>query len=65
MTYARSSTTRWCGASWWAGGTIRVGVLHRLISDEQVGREHHAKQIWQLLTLEPWYRNMRSLGVAR
>jgi hypothetical protein len=26
--------------------------------------EDHAKQIWQLLTLELRYRNMRSLGVA-
>jgi asparagine synthase (glutamine-hydrolysing) len=43
---------------------IRAGALHRLISDEQAGREDHAKQIWQLLTLELWYRNMRSLGVA-
>jgi hypothetical protein len=39
-------------------------VPDRLISDEQVGREDHAKQVWQLLTLELWYRNMRSLGVA-
>ena len=27
-------------------------------------REDHAKQMWQLLTLELGYRNMRSLGVA-
>jgi asparagine synthase (glutamine-hydrolysing) len=29
-----------------------------------VGREDNAKQIWQLLTMEPWYRNVRSMGVA-
>ena len=45
-------------------GIIRAGALRRLISDEQAGREDHAKQIWQLLTLELWYRNVRSLGVA-
>jgi asparagine synthase (glutamine-hydrolysing) len=45
-------------------GVIRAGALRRLIDDEQAGREDHAKQIWQLLTLELWYRNMRSLGVA-
>jgi len=28
------------------------------------GREDHAKQIWQLLTMELWYRNVRSMGVA-
>ncbi len=45
-------------------GMIRPGALRRLIDDEQAGREDHAKQIWQLLTLELWYRNVRSLGVA-
>ena len=45
-------------------GVIRAGPLRRLIQDEQAGREDHAKQIWQLLTLELWYRNMRSMGVA-
>ena len=45
-------------------GMIRAGALQRLIQDEQAGREDRAKQIWQLLTLELWYRNMRSMGVA-
>ena len=45
-------------------GMIRSGALRRLIQDEQAGREDHAKQIWQLLTLELWYRNVRSQGVA-
>jgi asparagine synthase (glutamine-hydrolysing) len=45
-------------------GMIRAGALRRLIEDERAGREDHAKQIWQLLTLELWYRNVRSLGVA-
>jgi asparagine synthase (glutamine-hydrolysing) len=45
-------------------GIIRAGALRRLISEERAGREDHAKQIWQLLTLELWYRNVRSLGVA-
>jgi asparagine synthase (glutamine-hydrolysing) len=45
-------------------GIIRAGALRRLISDEQAGREDYAKQIWQLLTLELWYRNVRALGVA-
>ncbi len=45
-------------------GMIRAGALRRLIQDEQAGREDHAKQIWQLLTLELWYRNARSMGVA-
>jgi asparagine synthase (glutamine-hydrolysing) len=45
-------------------GMIRSSTLRRLIEDEQAGREDRAKQIWQLLTLELWYRNMRSMGVA-
>src|SRR5690349_9852846 len=45
-------------------GMIRPGELRNLISDEQAGREDRAKQIWQLLTLELWYRNVRSAGVA-
>jgi asparagine synthase (glutamine-hydrolysing) len=45
-------------------GMIRAGALRRLIQDEQAGREDRAKQIWQLLTLELWYRNARSAGVA-
>ena len=45
-------------------GMIRPDALRRLIADEQTGREDRAKQIWQLLTLETWYRNMRSMGVA-
>jgi asparagine synthase (glutamine-hydrolysing) len=45
-------------------GMIRAGPLRRLIEDEQAGREDHAKQIWQLLTLELWYRSVRSTGVA-
>ncbi len=45
-------------------GMIRADSLQRLIRDEQAGREDNAKQIWQLLTLEQWYRNMRSMGVA-
>jgi asparagine synthase (glutamine-hydrolysing) len=45
-------------------GMIRADALRRLVQDEQAGREDRAKQIWQLLTLELWYRNMRSMGVG-
>jgi asparagine synthase (glutamine-hydrolysing) len=45
-------------------GMIRADALRQLIQDEQAGREDRAKQIWQLLTMELWYRNMRSMGVA-
>ena len=45
-------------------GMIRRDALSRLIQDEQAGREDRSKQIWQLLTLELWYRNAQSKGVA-
>jgi asparagine synthase (glutamine-hydrolysing) len=45
-------------------GMIRRGALLRLIQDEQAGREDRSRQIWQLLTLELWYRHVRSMGVA-
>ena len=47
-----------------SGGMIRRDALVRLIADEQAGREDRSKQIWQLLTLELWYRNVQSLGVT-
>jgi len=43
---------------------IRGASVRRLIADEQAGREDYAKQIWQLLSLELWYRHVRSMGVA-
>ena len=43
---------------------IRRESLLRLIKDEQAGREDRSTQIWQLLTLELWYRHVRSMGVA-
>jgi asparagine synthase (glutamine-hydrolysing) len=45
-------------------GMIRKDPLVQLVADEQAGREDHAKQIWQLLTLELWYRNAHAWGVA-
>ncbi len=46
------------------GRIAHRGPLRQLIQDEQAGREDRAKQIRQLLTLEQWYRNARSAGVA-
>ena len=45
-------------------GMIRPAALNRLIETERAGREDNAKQIWQLLSMELWYRNARSMGVA-
>ena len=45
-------------------GMIRRDGLLRLVQEENDGREDRSKQIWQLLTLELWYRHAQSLGVA-
>jgi asparagine synthase (glutamine-hydrolysing) len=45
-------------------GMIRRDALLGLIRDEQAGREDRSRQLWQLLTLELWHRQARSLGVA-
>ncbi|HWF82112.1 MAG TPA: asparagine synthase (glutamine-hydrolyzing) [Streptosporangiaceae bacterium] len=45
-------------------GMIRRDALTRLIADEQASHEDRSKQIWQLLTLELWYRHALSMGVA-
>jgi asparagine synthase (glutamine-hydrolysing) len=45
-------------------GMLRKQALLRLVADEQAGREDHAKQIWQLLTMELWYGQVRAAGVA-
>jgi asparagine synthase (glutamine-hydrolysing) len=47
-----------------ASGMIRRDRLMQLISDERAGHEDRSKQIWQLLTLEQWYRNAQAHGVA-
>jgi asparagine synthase (glutamine-hydrolysing) len=45
-------------------GFLGRDALGTLIADDRSGREDRSKQIWQLLTLELWYRNMRTAGVA-
>jgi asparagine synthase (glutamine-hydrolysing) len=45
-------------------GMIRRDALAKLIDDDRAGREDRSKQIWQLLTLELWYRNAAARGVA-
>jgi asparagine synthase (glutamine-hydrolysing) len=45
-------------------GFLRQDAVQKLVDDERAGREDYSKQIWQLLTLETWTRNMRSLGVT-
>ena len=51
------------------GELVGTGFLQRpavraLVQDDRSGREDRSKQIWQLLTLEFWYRQTRRAGVA-
>jgi asparagine synthase (glutamine-hydrolysing) len=45
-------------------GMVRGEALANLIQEDRDGREDRSKQIWQLLTLELWYRNAQSMGVT-
>jgi asparagine synthase (glutamine-hydrolysing) len=45
-------------------GLLQRGPLNQLIADERAGRADNAKQIWQLLSMELWYRQVRAAGVA-
>jgi asparagine synthase (glutamine-hydrolysing) len=47
-----------------SSGMIRREPLLQMIADERAGREDRSKQIWQLLSLELWYRNAQAHGVA-
>ena len=51
------------------GELVGTGFLHRpavaaLVEDDRSGREDRSKQLWQLLTLEFWYRQARQAGVS-
>jgi asparagine synthase (glutamine-hydrolysing) len=45
-------------------GFVDKAELLQLVDDLQQGRRDESKQLWQLLTLEMWYREMRDLGVS-
>ncbi|MCL6091649.1 MAG: asparagine synthase (glutamine-hydrolyzing) [Actinobacteria bacterium] len=38
-------------------GFLRQEAVRKLVQDDRSGREDRSKQIWQLLTLELWYRH--------
>jgi asparagine synthase (glutamine-hydrolysing) len=51
------------------GELVDTGFLNRsavrgLVEDHRSGRDDRSKQIWQLLTLELWYRQTRTAGVG-
>ncbi|HKH88119.1 MAG TPA: asparagine synthase C-terminal domain-containing protein, partial [Acidimicrobiales bacterium] len=44
-------------------GFLRQQSLEQLVAEDLAGREDRSKQLWQLLSMELWYRHVRSLGV--
>jgi asparagine synthase (glutamine-hydrolysing) len=46
-----------------ASGIVQRGALERLVADQRSGRRDYSKQVWQLLSLEMWYEQVRSAGV--
>jgi asparagine synthase (glutamine-hydrolysing) len=45
-------------------GFLQRRVVDALVNDQRAGREDRSKQIWQLLTLELWYRQIRRTGIS-
>jgi asparagine synthase (glutamine-hydrolysing) len=45
-------------------GVVRRDPLLRMVQDQRAGRRDLSKQLWQLLSLELWYRNARRAGVG-
>jgi asparagine synthase (glutamine-hydrolysing) len=47
-----------------SAGFLRSAVLRDMVSDQRSGRRDLSKQLWQLLSMELWYRNVRAAGVG-
>jgi asparagine synthase (glutamine-hydrolysing) len=45
-------------------GFIRADPLRDLVNEDRSGKQDRSKQIWQLLTLELWYRQATRSGVG-
>jgi asparagine synthase (glutamine-hydrolysing) len=47
-----------------SSGFLRLPPLHQMVSDQRSGRQDQSKQLWQLLSMEMWYRSALAAGVA-
>jgi asparagine synthase (glutamine-hydrolysing) len=45
-------------------GFLQAEAIDQLLAEDRTGREDRSKQIWQLLTLELWYQQVRRAGVT-
>jgi asparagine synthase (glutamine-hydrolysing) len=47
-----------------SSGFLRLPPLRQMVSDQRSGRRDQSKQLWQLLSMEMWYRSALAAGVA-
>ena len=47
-----------------SSGFLRRPPLRQMVTDQRSGRRDQSKQLWQLLSMELWYRGARTAGVA-
>jgi asparagine synthase (glutamine-hydrolysing) len=47
-----------------SSGFLRQAPLRQMVSDQRNGRRDQSKQLWQLLSMELWYRGALAGGVA-
>jgi asparagine synthase (glutamine-hydrolysing) len=47
-----------------SSGFLRLPALRQMVEDQRSGRLDQSKQLWQLLSMELWYRNVTDAGVA-
>jgi asparagine synthase (glutamine-hydrolysing) len=48
-----------------SSGFLRLPPLRRMVAEQRSGRRDQSKQLWQLLSMELWYRKVTAAGVAR
>ena len=47
-----------------SSGFLQPAAVRRMVTDQRAGRRDESKQLWQLLSMELWYRNVRAAGVG-
>jgi asparagine synthase (glutamine-hydrolysing) len=47
-----------------SAGFLQLSPLRQMVADQRSGRRDQSKQLWQLLSMELWYRSMTAAGVG-
>ena len=45
-------------------GFLRLPPLRTMVAEQRAGRSDQSKQLWQLVSMELWYRSVTAAGVA-